>query len=91
MKTKDIPEKDKIITIISMFLPKAKIYLFGSYARGDEKHYSDIDIAIDNETPFPIHLRGQIRSMLENLYIPQKVDIIDFRSVPKTMQEQIVK
>ena len=88
---KDIQEKDKIIAIITMFLPKAKIYLFGSYARGEQRHYSDLDIAIDNGQPLPIALRGQIRSIIEALNTIQNVDLVDFRSVPKTLQEEIVR
>jgi predicted nucleotidyltransferase len=38
--------KEAIIKIIAAFHPEAKIYLFGSYARGQEKPGSDIDVAV---------------------------------------------
>ena len=86
-----IEEKDKIITIITMFFPKAKIYLFGSYARGDYKRTSDIDIAIDNGEPLPLIAHQQVRNMIEALNMIQNTDVVDFHSVPKVLQETITK
>ncbi len=46
--------KDKIIKVIEIFYPNAKIYLFGSRARGTNEEQSDIDIAIDAGLPIPM-------------------------------------
>lgn len=86
-----IEHKDRIITIISMFFPKAKIYLFGSYARGDYTRSSDLDIAIDNNAPISIVERAQISNMIEALNLIQRVEIVDFQSVPSTLQNKIIK
>ncbi len=84
-------EKNRIITIIGMFFPHAKIYLFGSYARGDFGHSSDIDIAIDNLERLPIVEKQQIKNMIEALNMTQNVDIVDFNSVPQEFQQSIIK
>ena len=42
-----VKEKDLIVGLLSVIFPDAKIYLFGSRARGDYKPESDIDLAID--------------------------------------------
>ena len=86
-----IEEKDKIITIITMFFPQAKIYLFGSYARGDYKRSSDIDIAIDNGEPISIIQKQQIKNMIEALNMIQNTDVVDFQSVPSELQKNILK
>lgn len=86
-----IEQKDRIITIITMFFPQAKIYLFGSYARGDQSRGSDIDIAIDNNISLPIVEHQQVKNMIECLNLVQNVDVVDFRSVPKELQENILK
>ena len=91
MKTAEIKEKDKIIQIITMFFPKAKIYLFGSYARGQQKLGSDLDIAIDLGTEVPLVQLSQIREMISILHTRQNIDVVDLHSVPKTMQEEIVR
>ena len=43
--------KIKIIKIVEIFFPHAKIFLFGSYARGDYSTQSDIDIVDLNAVP----------------------------------------
>jgi predicted nucleotidyltransferase len=86
-----IPQEDKIIKIITMFYPKSKIYLFGSYARGDSTRSSDIDIAVDTGELIPIVPREQIKNMIEALNLVQKVDLVDFNAVPSELQHNILK
>jgi uncharacterized protein len=90
---KDIPQdkKDKIVKVIEIFFPEAKIYLFGSRARGDYQETSDIDIAIDTGSPMSLTQKGQIISMIDALNIPQKTDVVDFHRVPLALQNNILK
>lgn len=83
--------KDKIIKVIEIFLPYAKIYLFGSRAKGSHTERSDIDIAIDAGIPISMVERGQINSMIDALNIPQKTDIVDFQRAPQALQDNILK
>jgi len=80
----------KIIKVIEIFFPNAKIYFFGSRARGDFDERSDFDIAIDIGQRMPITQRGQIMSMIDALNIIQKVDIVDFHAIPEKMQKIIL-
>lgn len=84
-------QKQKLIAVISMFYPEAKIYLFGSFARGDFNRLSDIDIAVDNKTELPITEMVQIKNMIEALNLPRRVDVVDFISAPEALQENILK
>ena len=86
-----VEQKDKIIAIIRMFFPRSKIYLFGSYARGNQRRGSDIDIAIDNGEPLAIVPHQQVINMIECLNLVQKVDVVDFQSVSPKLQENILK
>lgn len=74
-----------------MFFPEAKIYLFGSFARGDATRSSDIDIAIDIGMRMPLYEKAQIRSMIDVLNIVQNIDIVDFQAVPEKMQQNILR
>lgn len=87
----DLQYKERIIAIISMFLPKARIFLFGSRARGDNTQWSDIDIAIDNGEKIPRVVHAQIIHMIDVLNIPQKVDVVDFSSLSDSMKNNITK
>ena len=75
-------KKEQIIKVIDIFFPEAKIYLFGSRARGDYVATSDIDIAIDAKDPLSMTQKGQIVSMIDALNIPQKVDVVDLNRIP---------
>ncbi len=84
-------QKERIIKVITIFFPEAKIYLFGSRARGDYAETSDIDIAIDAKSPMSMTQKGQIVSMIDALNIPQKVDVVDFNRIPLALKENIMK
>lgn len=86
----DIP-KDKIIKVIEIFYPDAKIYLFGSRARQENTERSDIDIAIDIGSPMPLESKGQIINMIDALNIPQKTDLVDFQRAPQSLKENILR
>ena len=74
-----------------MFFPQAKIYLFGSYARGDFTRSSDVDIAIDNGQPISLVEKAQIANMIDILNLTQHVDVVDFQSVPEPIKEKIIR
>lgn len=86
-----IEHQKKIIQIIEIFFPHAKIYLFGSRARGNYTSTSDIDIAIDNKIPISMTEKGQIISMIDALNIPQKVDVVDLNRIPDEFKKIILK
>jgi predicted nucleotidyltransferase len=86
-----IKHKDRIVTIISMFFPNAKIYLFGSYARGDFTRSSDVDIAIDAGAPISLVEKSQIKNMIEALNLIQNVDVVDYQSIPPLLQQKVLK
>ena len=52
------------------------IYLFGSRARGDNRAFSDIDIAIDAKDNISRKI-AKVRFEIEESLIPYKVDIVD--------------
>ena len=83
--------KEKIVKIIEIFFPHAKIYLFGSRSRGDHNERSDIDIAIDTGKQISLLEKGQILSMIDALNMPQKTDIVDIHRAPRALKDNILK
>lgn len=84
-----IPEHELIYNLLRVFFPTARIILYGSRARGDNTERSDIDIAIDAGSEQSIHLMARARDVVEALYIPEKIDLVDFHYVPEQLRQQI--
>ena len=86
-----IPEHELIYGLLRVLFPTARIILYGSRARGDNTERSDIDIAIDAGAEQSIHLMARARDVLDALYIPEKIDLIDFHYVTEEMRQQIIQ
>lgn len=84
--------KTRLIELISKHLPDAKIYLYGSRARGDHSPLSDIDVAVDmHGIPADKYKMAHISLSLEDLNIPLGIDVVDFNLVSESMRESIKK
>jgi predicted nucleotidyltransferase len=84
--------KEKVIALLSALFPGAKIYLFGSRARGTHAPFSDIDIALDAGVPIEPRRRvGEAAEVLCALYMPYRVDVVDMYRISDDMREQIIK
>ena len=83
--------KDKIIGILNVLIPKGKIYLFGSRARGTYSEYSDIDLALDIGAQIPLYAINEAKSMLAESNIIYKIDIVDLHRIPEEMKSHIVQ
>lgn len=84
--------RDELISIIYKYLPDCKIYLFGSRATNEERHGSDIDIAIDNGLLVPYNIIVKILMDFDDTDIPMTIDLIDLNSkLDKKFKENILK
>ena len=81
--------KQKIISLISAILPNAKIYLFGSRAKGNYHETSDIDIAIDNNKKIDRKIISQVKNAIDSFNIPYTIDIVDLNNVSETLKKQL--
>lgn len=82
--------KELLLKIIDHYAPAGvRVYLFGSRARKIHNPGSDIDIALDAESPIPLRVLGLIREDIENSNIPFFVDVIDAQSVSDEMKQNI--
>ena len=80
MGTTEIKKKPgKVRQLICSFFNdrQASIYLVGSWARGEEKRTSDIDVAILSKEPLPVGFLADIAEELEQSDIPYRVELVD--------------
>jgi predicted nucleotidyltransferase len=86
-------EKEKIGQIIKEILVKNGadfVALFGSFARGEEKTTSDIDILVNFKKPISLFDHAGIEIDLENK-TGKKVDLVTERSLSKYIRPFIMK
>jgi predicted nucleotidyltransferase len=83
--------KKKIIGILKTLFTGAKVYLYGSRARGDFHDRSDIDLAIDIGVGNERLRLGEAKSVLEGLHCPYKIDIVDLNYLSEEMKKIIIE
>lgn len=81
----------KIIAIVSALIPEAKIYLFGSRARGTNSEWADIDIALDAGKLLETRDVYELSCMLQESFIKYDIDVVDLYQVSDLMRDQILK
>lgn len=81
--------KQQSIKAIEYHYPHAKIYLFGSWATGKNKEYSDIDLAIDVGEKIDITEMGRMQTTIEKLPIANKVDLVDLNRIDADFKNRI--
>jgi uncharacterized protein len=78
--------KEKIIGILTVLFPTAKIYLFGSRVGDKHAERADIDIAIEDVNNIEPRQMGEAKNMLAESLIPYSIDIVNFHKISKEMQ-----
>ncbi len=91
MNQLDEKTQQKIVAVISALIPDAKIYLFGSRARGTNSPKADIDIALDAGKELNKRDVYEISCMFKESFIMYDIDVVDLYQVSDFMREQILK
>ena len=79
-KTYSIEEIKKIISPIAKLHGVDRVYLFGSYARGEATAQSDIDLCIDAQAIRGMFAMGGLYADLKEA-LNKRLDIVTFRSL----------
>ncbi|MDI3257126.1 MAG: nucleotidyltransferase domain-containing protein [Kyrpidia sp.] len=66
-----------------------QVYLFGSWARGEERKTSDIDIGLWSKSPLPPETVMSLREKFEESSIPYRVDVVDLTKVDREFLDTI--
>jgi uncharacterized protein len=67
----------------------AKVFLFGSYARGKAREHSDIDVASLPLEPLPPGTLTEIREALEESDVVRNVDIVDLSDTDENFRRRV--
>lgn len=69
----------------------AQVYLFGSWARDEQKRTSDIDIGIQHDGKIAPSVFMRMRFLLEESTIPYRVDVVDLLYAGQVLIEKVEK
>lgn len=89
MKTYSIGEIKAIVSHLAKQYGAERIYLFGSYARGDMTSNSDIDLRIDKGSIRGFQLGGLLLDLEDSLGVP--VDLVPTSSLDQRFLDSIRK
>ncbi|NCN41994.1 nucleotidyltransferase domain-containing protein [bacterium] len=81
----------RLLAIDPLKKADAKVWVFGSRARGDSQKFSDLDLLYEFRESAPIALIGTIEESLENSNLPIKVDLVNRRDLAESYRDQIEK
>ena len=84
-------ERVKDIVIGEIADANVKVYLFGSWARGEERLSSDIDIALDLVGGAPPDKLARLRDVLAESDVPFRVDVVDLSSAGEVLAGKVAK
>jgi predicted nucleotidyltransferase len=68
---------------------RARVYLFGSWARNDQRRYSDIDVAIAPDEPLPPGFFLDLEERLDRSEILYPVDLVDLSTAAAALRERV--
>jgi predicted nucleotidyltransferase len=69
----------------------ARVFLFGSRARGDARASSDIDVAVLPRALLPAVVLARIRERLEESTVPFRVDLVDLTTADEALVKSVME
>jgi len=78
--------KDIVSTVVKG--TNAKVYLFGSWARGQERRSSDIDLAIEHYGRLSL---SELRTIIAESNVPYNVDVVDLDAAGECIISKVRK
>lgn len=67
----------------------ARVFLFGSAARGEAGPTSDLDLAVLPLGPLPVGLLAGLRETLEDSGLVRRVDVVDLSQASAALRREV--
>lgn len=77
--------------ILSQRVPGVRVLAFGSRVTGKAKPHSDLDIAIDADTPLSLSQLGALKEDFSHSDLPFRVDVVDLKKIGETFRKIILQ
>jgi predicted nucleotidyltransferase len=80
-----------ILDILNKYVPDCEIRAFGSRFIGNEKEYSDLDLAIVGKEKLDLNVFADLKEAMEESDLPYRVDLLDWNSISQQFRRTIEK
>jgi predicted nucleotidyltransferase len=88
--TRDLDEVRRIV-LDALGAQPARVFLFGSHARGEARPTSDIDVAILPLAPLPPGTLSVLRERLEESNVASEVEIVDLGEAGQALRDRVFR
>lgn len=85
----DEKSKEIIEDILSAYIEKNSLLVFGSRLSGKCEDYSDLDLVVRSENPIPFSEYLALKDELEFSELPMRVDLLDWQRISPEFREII--
>lgn len=82
---------EEVKRILERFVPQYDVWAFGSRATWTAKAYSDLDLAVITDTPFPLTTLAHLQAAFDESDLSIKVDVVDWAATSAAFREIIRK
>ena len=89
MKQEEVLQQVKAVVETVTKQANVRVYLFGSWARGEERVTSDIDLAMEGEDASEKVM--EVREALEESDIPYRVDVVNLMEASPALLANVRK
>ena len=89
MKREEVLQQVRAVVESVAEQANVQVYLFGSWARGEERVTSDIDLAVEGEEASELAM--QLREALEESDIPYRVDVVNLMEASPALLANVRK
>lgn len=92
-----VSNRDAVLSLVQKIVWRhlqhlpVKVFLYGSWARNEERTTSDLDLAVWSDAPLPGGVFTKLRSALEEAPIPFPVEVVDLRTANESFIQQVKK
>jgi predicted nucleotidyltransferase len=85
-------DKEAVVEALRPYLQGTgtRLYLFGSWARGEGRRASDLDLALLSEKPL-LDLMPLLREALEEARVVRRVDLVDLAEAEPAFRERVLR
>lgn len=91
MLSKSVVETIKTILWQHLDKTRDKAFIFGSWAIGDNRKFSDIDIGIESKRKLPPGIISRLQEAFEVSDLPYMVDVVNFNQVDQQFKNLALK